>query len=103
MSQLIIKSGVDLSMIDPRIWEAIPKIVAVYARYGADCIITSGRDGRHSARSWHYFGRALDFRTRHLPSEGAKSKVAAEVKEAVGDAFDVVLERTHLHVEYDPR
>ena len=52
-------------------------------------------------RSMHYVGYALDFRTRHI-AVGWHEKLAKEVRRALTDEYDVVLEKTHLHVEYDP-
>ncbi len=101
MMGLQIKHGVDLSMIDPRMWAGVPKIVAAYARQDFDAIITSGRDGTHGPRSLHYFGRALDLRIRHL-SDGLAKTIRDEIKNALGIDFDVVLESDHIHVEYDP-
>ena len=94
---------VDMSMIDPRMWERVRDIAGVFNQYGLDTIITSGREGRHGAHSHHYRGRALDFRTFHIPLESTKLKLTSEVQAALGDDFDVVLEETHLHVEYDPK
>ena len=54
------------------------------------------------ATSWHYFGRALDFRTRNIPPLHRNS-VAQEIGVSLGENYDVVLEATHLHVEFDPK
>jgi len=97
-----VKESADLSMIDPRMWVRIGDIHAVFARHGRACIITSGRDGRHGPHSHHYRGRALDFRTRHL-SEAEKLKISSEIRARLEPEFDVVLEKTHLHVEFDPQ
>ena len=94
--------NIDLAMIDPRMWEAVPKIKVCFEQYGVDCIITCGRNGKHSAQSKHYYGQALDFRTRMLTG-GQKAKLFADVEAALGNNFDVVLEKTHLHVEFDQK
>ena len=64
--------------------------------------ITSLMDGTHSARSLHYSGRAVDFRTRDL-SALEVAHLAAALKSDLGPAFDVVVEETHIHVEWDPK
>lgn len=74
----------------------------VYKKYGDEAIITSGIDGKHSVGSLHYAGAALDFRTRELSSEN-QQKVRDEIKERLGDDFDVILESNHLHVEWQPK
>lgn len=74
----------------------------IYTKHDVlDCVITSGSDGKHSEHSLHHKGRALDFRTRNIPSTLRKT-VEQEIGQALGDNYDVVLESTHLHVEYDP-
>lgn len=72
----------------------------VYAKYGADVVITSAKDGRHSEHSLHYQGLALDLRTWNL--RGREMEVCAELQKALGDKYDVVLESDHIHLEYDP-
>ena len=74
----------------------------VYDRYNKECTITSGTDGTHSRGSEHYKGDALDFRTRHL-AEGEKDKIGLEIRERLGPDYDVVIEGTHIHVEFDPK
>ncbi len=61
-------------------------------------VITSVSEGKHSAGSLHYVGHAFDMR---LP--GDPDTFVADLKEALGDEFDVVLEGDHVHVEYQPK
>lgn len=98
---LEIKEGVDFAMLDPRIIPAVWKCHAIYDQYGKPCVITSGRDSKHSCMSKHYFGMAVDLRTRFF-SESQKIKVSTEIRDALGKDFDVILESDHIHVEYDP-
>ena len=65
--------------------------------------VTGGVEG-HSLPSLHVLGGALDYRTRAL-TEAEQRKFANEVRDKLGDGFDVVLEHDppHLHVEYDPK
>ena len=63
-------------------------------------VITSAVDGPHSTTSLHHEGHAVDLRSRTLPDDiGMAANLAADL----GDDYDVVLEPTHIHVEYDPR
>lgn len=59
--------------------------------------VTSAVDGVHSADSWHYYGLALDFRTRYF-SEIRKDVVIKQLRSALPD-YDVVAHNTHIHVE----
>lgn len=70
--------------------------------------ITSARDGRHGDASWHYFGFAVDFRTwdnegKQLPFE-QKAVLARRLEEYLENFsayYQVIVEKTHIHVEYD--
>lgn len=97
-----VKDGVNLSNIHEKMWSAVDKIAKVYSNHGVECVITSGRDGTHSAHSLHYAGKALDIRTNNIGSSADMAKIFQETKSSLGEEFDVVLEKDHLHVEYDP-
>ena len=94
--------GVDKLMLP------VAEIVADAAdEFGVLAVITSAREGIHSENSRHYYGLALDFRTRDLP-QGMKSAFADRVRELIEERlgqrqYDVVLEQSHLHVEHDPK
>ncbi len=95
------KDGVSIRGGDP-----LPFILAVVSsvldEHGFDTIITSVIDGTHGRGSRHYVRLAMDFRTRHIP-EHMRQQIHGLVKDALGAEFDVLLEPTHLHVEYDPK
>lgn len=64
--------------------------------------VTCGLDGVHSAGSLHYFGYALDFRSRYFEPEEIAIAIAL-LRDALGSSYDVVEHETHIHVEYDMR
>lgn len=71
------------------------------------CVITSANDSKHMSGSLHYKDRALDFRTKDIPTQAGKRAVEKDVAGQLGPDFDVLLEHIggrneHLHVEYDP-
>jgi hypothetical protein len=66
---------------------------------GYEVTITSGCDGQHKEGSKHYTGRAFDFRTRDYP--GDLEKWVTRMKHTLGDLYFVLLERTHIHVQYN--
>jgi hypothetical protein len=99
---LIIADNVCMVGVKPEIIPAIMAAEKAYAEYGADCIITSCTGGKHSHKSLHYKGYAVDFRTMNVNPSVAES-VAMRLKNALGNNYDVVLEKDHLHIEYDPR
>ena len=97
------KQGVRLTDLSPQMVFAAMVVDAVYRKHDiVDCVVTSGSDGEHSTNSWHYTGRALDFRTRNVP-ELIRNAVAQEISVSLGENYYVVLEATHLHCEYDPK
>ena len=98
---ITVKDGVDLSGIDRRMWNAV---AVVEECFGGDVTITSGREGQHGVASWHYVGRALDFRWPETDGRDEASWRAArrlEVLEAVGSRFEGIAHKTHLHLELE--
>jgi len=84
-----------------------PALIAaekVWKRLGRNegVTITSGLDGTHSAGSLHYYGYAVDLRTFYFDAEEC-NRAVAQLKVELGAGYDVVLENTHIHVEYDPQ
>lgn len=66
--------------------------------------ITAAQDGRHSPRSYHYEGRAVDLRTRDMSQLEIDTLVAhLRNRFTKGAGYDVVKESTHIHVEYEGR
>lgn len=74
-----------------------------YAERGYACVITSVLDGDHAKNSLHYAGAAADLRTRDISSQAERRALRGEIAAALGADFDVVLESTHLHIEWQPR
>lgn len=95
------KHGVDIRGIQPEMLLALQVVHSIYEENGVALVITSALDGAHKQGSLHYSGYALDFRTRHVLPVVAQS-LANDIAAALGKQYDVVLEDTHLHVEFDP-
>lgn len=100
----MIKEGVDLRGIKPQMAIAYTIACGVYAKHGSIgmCVITSASDGVHGPNSLHYKGLALDLRTRNL-IPAMVPLIHRDLKLALGDQFDVVLEDDHFHCEFDPK
>lgn len=103
-----LKAGVRLTDLAPQMVVAVVVVDGICGKYGVECVVTSANDSKHSAKSWHYRGRALDFRTHYEALNGREQEFRDAVKAALGDEFDVVIEAVgtpneHLHVEYDPK
>lgn len=76
--------------------------------------VTSVSDGAHSDGSRHYTGNAVDLRIWNLlpaPFDGdfdradlraAANHAAAELRDRLTEEYRVIVERTHIHVQYSP-
>ena len=89
-----IKRGVMGDLTIP-MQKGLGRVIQLYEGNGLDFYITCIRDGNHSPKSLHYIGNAVDFR-------GHEEFSSFQIREVLGKDFDVVPERTHIHVEYDP-
>ena len=97
-----LKKGVSVTGIRSEVIFGLMVSNSVYEKNGAECVITSVVDGTHSKTSLHYAGCAADLRTRNIPQH-LQIKVRDEIKEALGVDYDVVLEKDHIHFEWQPR
>jgi len=101
----MIKLGVDLRGLTPQMAIAYTIACMVYLKVTNNpyaCVITSGSDGKHGPNSLHYKGKALDLRINTILKEQLPT-VHKELKWALGEQFDVVLESDHFHLEFDPK
>lgn len=101
---LLIKKGVKLHSLSPQMSIALTIINQECNDRLIDCIITSGSEGKHKVGSFHYVGNALDFRTFYDPSDpkGCNQTICSRIALHLGENYDVVIEPTCVHVEYDP-
>jgi len=66
--------------------------------------VTSGNDSTHKKNSKHYSNEAFDIRTLNLiDGRDAAIQWVTRMKEGLGVKYDVVLEKDHIHVEFDPK
>lgn len=75
---------------------------------GLRACITSVMDGKHMVGSKHYEGNAFDLRTwadeyGTQASRSEKAYLAYRLQEVLGCDWDIVIESTHIHCEYDPK
>lgn len=90
-----IKQGASIAGLHPCMRRALVIGDQVLKNFGVNFIITSGLDSTHSAGSLHYYGFAIDIRTRHMDDP---STVHKALKDQLA-GYDVVLERNHIHIE----
>ncbi|MBI5417587.1 hypothetical protein HZA55_06530, partial [Candidatus Poribacteria bacterium] len=66
-----------------------------------DAIVTYTINGTHSSGSLHYQGNAIDLRTRDL-NRGQIGQATQQLRDSLGNNYDVIFEDDHIHIEYDP-
>jgi len=98
---LHIKPGVTLTGLSPEMLLGIQVVHSCYAAIGAPtCVITSVTDGQHGIGSLHYTGDGVDFRIWDIDAPN----LTALIRQSLGHGqYDVVLERNHIHVEFQPK
>lgn len=96
-----LKPGVQLLGLRPETLIGVMAANQIYGELGYNLTLTSVTEGKHSRGSRHYIGCAFDCRIRML-KDGEASTIANRLRSALGSQFDVVLEETHIHVEFDP-
>ncbi len=70
--------------------------------------VTSGNDSVHMKNSMHYQDRALDFRSKNMPTLEAKKQFLENVLDRLGPDYEGLLEglgtnNEHFHFEHDPK
>ena len=97
-----IKRGAKVNRLQTEMILAVIVANEAYAKYETECVITEGVGGKHGRGSRHYVGYAIDLRTRNL-HESWREIVADDIRERLGEQYDVILESDHIHVEFDPK
>ena len=98
---MMIKHGASVMGVKPETVIGIIVANSVYRQHGVNMVMTCGTDSKHSKNSLHYCGLAFDIRINGIPGYKIE-KIVHDLTESLGDEFDVVLERNHIHVEYQP-
>lgn len=102
------KRGVTFNGVQPECVMGIMVATHVMESLGHTCTVTSIMDGKHLSNSLHYAGLAFDLRTwandsgEQLPDE-KKQLIARSLRQYLGADWDVVVESTHIHCEFDPK
>ena len=95
-----IKEGVNLAGLKIEMQPVLVAASKIWERHGQELVVTCGPGGTHSPGSLHPYGYAVDLRSRYFDS-GTKIYVVESLQKELGDDYDVVSHRTHIHVEYD--
>lgn len=96
---MLLKMGVDMSRLDNSIRKILTKVDTVFINAtGLEAVISSTYDGIHMPSSFHYQNKAIDFRLPTIKIDEIMHRLRIEI----GTSYDVVLEVTHIHIEFDP-
>ena len=98
-----LKEGIKLNGVKPELLLAIFTAERIWLNFGLELVVTEVTGGKHGRGSLHYAGLACDLRTRYFKDEDEKLEVKNLLAEALGENYDVILEPTHIHVEFQPK
>jgi hypothetical protein len=94
---------VSIHLLEQVVVDQLQRIdLACWGITGREAVITSAKDRSHSPNSLHYNGLAVDIRTRGI-SDADQSMLLSYLIASLGRSWDVVLESSHIHIEYDPK
>ena len=98
------KNGVTLTGVQNEILFIIDVIQRYFDVFipDKDFVITSLTDGKHMKGSLHRKGLALDMRTRTLDRKEIDYFVTW-FRDGFEKGYDLVVEKDHIHIEYDPK
>lgn len=96
------KEGVRIHILSPYLQEIMWAAAKVWAQIGREATVTSGNDGKHMKTSKHYSDKGLDLRINDVNKDLWPKLVAGLKAMLEGKGYQVILEKDHIHVEYDP-
>lgn len=102
-----LKYGVDISGLKIEMRVVLKEADMIWKMFGRKegVTVTSGLESTrvHSAGSYHPYGYAVDFRIKYFGAERKKAvmRVLCVYLKAHSGFYDIVLERDHIHVEFD--
>ena len=104
-SEIQTKEGVALDDLQPEALSGAEIAKPILEAAGVDFVVTSTGPGDRAnvdsvKDTKHDTGQAFDIRIRDLKPEQVQ-EIVDQLKEALGDDYDVVLKSDHIHVEFD--
>lgn len=91
-------------LVHPRITKALEIADAIHQDMtGRELEVPHVMDGKHKRGSRHYVGLAADLRIWYIRFPFHPEDFARELREDLGKHYDVILEKDHIHLEYDPK
>lgn len=97
-----LKRGVKVQGVRSELLLALSIADGIWRDHGRELVVTSLLDSKHSMTSLHYTGCAADLRTRYFDAP-TRQKVSDALGNALTRDYDVIVEKDHIHLEYQPR
>ena len=89
------EQGIIQEPLHPEMEKGWHEIKRVYSYKKKDLFVLSVREGDHLMYSFHYEGRAIDFKKNGITKK--------QLEYALGNDFQVIEYTWGFHVEYDPK
>jgi len=102
--------GVRVAGLHPVMWDVMRVMDTECQRLaGRDITITAGTDGKHSDKSRHYVGLAVDARIRDLDGDETLTDndralarlLVAECLRVLPPGVVMIVEHNHIHAQFD--
>jgi len=85
------------------LWAAVVADRVHYTLTGTSAVITETNGSKHRVpNSAHYRGDAVDIRIWYTDGENSTDEFVEAMQDELGEHYDVILEKDHIHVEWDP-
>jgi len=97
-----LKEGIKVNGVKPELTLGLIIADKVWANHNQELVVTELTGGKHGRASLHYVGLAADLRTRYF-TDVEKELVAKDLRDALGENYDVVVEASHIHLEFQPK
>lgn len=100
---LRVGSRCDIRLMSPQITLAMIIASEVFKEHGHTATMAHVVDGSHMRASLHYIGNAVDLHWDKNWGEHEGRLVEADLAQRMGDQFDVVFKKDHIHCEFQPK
>jgi uncharacterized protein YcbK (DUF882 family) len=97
-----VKKNVVFKAIRREVIELLDALDQISNGMDKDIWITSANDGVHRKNSYHYKNLALDIRIWNLTKIEIEQSMI-DLVNYLGSYYDIVLEKDHIHIEFDER
>lgn len=99
---MTLKNGVKIDGINSELVLIMFIADGIFSKNNQSMTVTSVLDGQHMKGSKHYQGMAFDIRTYDKKPD-VVNYLVQQLKKELDFICDIILEKDHIHVEYDPK